>query len=316
MAQAEWIAINQADNSLQIQRLALEEEEFKIRMRETSREAVALSFTTDRHTWPENIEAFDFPYLVSTFRDEDEQTELVIHFVLPVGFFSQKTSEEATTLEIELGCALHNLAWQEVDKDIARQQVQPATDPATGVLGSCRFTAPPDSYHVALHVRPQGTHLLGGYRFDYRLPDYSAPRLAMSDVLPAFSIREASRPSRFNREEFQVRPNPSLRFSIKQPIDLYFEIYHLTLDAEDRTRYSIEYTLAQEKQLVLGELSRKGGVVLTLRTERSGEAVSPVEVVALDVGAVDPGRYRLTVKVTDELTGAVVERARRIDLTE
>ena len=280
------------------------------------RESVGLALTTDLHTWNEDIKPFNFPYLVSTFRGSDGQTELEIHFELPIGLFSQKAGEAITTLEIELGCALHNLAWQEIDKSLVTQQVQPTADPAAEVLGSCHFTAPPASYHVALHSRPLGTSLLGGYRFDYRLPNYSAPRLAMSDVLPAFSVRAATRPSRFDRGDLHVRPNPSLRFSVEQPVHLYYEIYYLTLDAEDQTHYSIEYTFVQQKQKVLGVLDRKGGTALTVRTERRGDEVSPVEVVELDVRAVKPGRYTLTVKVTDERTGVVVERSRQIELTD
>ena len=100
---------------------------------------------------------------------------------------------------------------------------------------------------------------------------------------------------------------------------LYFELYHLTFGADDLTRYALEFTLRPlaEGQKLLGLLDRGGDeAALTITMQREGPEASPVETVEIDVSAVAPGRYALTVRATDELTGVTVEQARPVELVK
>ena len=81
-------------------------------MAEDSREAVALALTTDRHTWPEEIDPLDVPFLAAAFRGNNGQTRLEIHYALPIGHITQQTPTDTDSLKVELGIALHDTSWR------------------------------------------------------------------------------------------------------------------------------------------------------------------------------------------------------------
>ena len=130
----------------------------------------------------------------------------------------------------------------------------------------------------------------------------------LTDILPDFDIVDIGN---------LVGPNerPLLTTVVsRQPIFVYFELYHLSLDANDRTKFEVEYTLTPEKNG--GLLRRRNRNALSIRTDRSTEDPSPVEHTEIDVGKVDPGNYTLTVTITDKITGETRQRSRPLELVK
>jgi GWxTD domain-containing protein len=288
------------------------------RMVEQSREAVTLALDSDQHTWQEDIETIDMPHVVSTFRGEGGETEVEIYFALPIGKITERADAGIGTVDIEVGYALHDTAWQAVSQEAQLKRMPTSPDPSAALIDFFRFTVPPDSYHVAIHCAPSETSQLGGYKFGYQVPDYRQPALALSDVVLANYAGPADEASRFNRGDIHLSPNPFQRFSVRQPVYVYFEVYHLGLDGSDKTDYTIEYILTPltSKPKFLGLIGGGDRPSLSLRMDHSSTTPSPVEYTEIDVSNIDPGPYELTVRVTDKLTGEVRERTRPLELYE
>ncbi len=291
---------------------------FREEMVENSREFVSLGLTTDRHTWQEEVKPLEAPYVLAAFRDRDKKTRLEVHFALPIGRLTREIGSGVNTVDVEVGCALFDTEWTPVREDALVKHMPPVPDEEAAAIDFCGLTAAADSYHVAFHSRPVQTSRLGGYRFDYAMPDYSGNGLLMSDLLPASSIKPTIGPSRFNKGDLYISANPFRRFSVRQPVYLYFEVYNLTRDGDDQTRYTVEYTLTPEKERkkVLGLFGGGDQPALSLRTERTGAEASPQEHAEIDVGKVDPGNYTLTVAVKNELSGEETQRSIALELTE
>ena len=264
------------------------------------------------------MEPLEVPYLVTAFRDDDGRTRFETHFALPIGVLSEEAGPGIRTLDVEVGCALLDGAWHTVHKDSRTKRLLPVPDRDAAAIDFCQMTAPPDSYHVAFHVRPVQTKRLGGYRFDKDVTDLSGPGLKVSDMLPATAIVPAAGESRFNRGGFYVTANPFRRFSVRQPVFLYFEVYDLSFDADDHTRYTLAYALspAKDREKFLGLFGKSDQPALTLQATRSGTDATARDYAELDVSKVDPGTYTLTLRVTDEVTGRTVERTTLLELTE
>ena len=297
---------------------ALEYEELKGRMVEALREDAAQAFTTDRHTWGEDVEDLEMPYLLAAFRGENGAAEVEIHYAIPLGVATEAVGADVRHLNLETGYALHDTTWQPVRSDVETKRVPTSTDRTSAMMDFFRLQVPPGTYHLALHGQPEGTGLLGGDTLTYRVPDYTDPAFAISDVLLAYRVEPSRASGRFTRRGVGISPNPLQRFPRGTPVAFYFELYNLAQDASGRTHYQLDYTLAPEapRRKILGLFGRGDRPTLTLRTEREGDETDPVEHAEIDVESVDPGRYTLTIRVTDLHSGITREQTRAVELME
>ena len=272
--------------------------------------------TTDRHRWPERTRLMDLPYMMAAFRGEDRHTLVEIYYALPVGQLTRALKDDADTVAVEVGMTLHDLAWRRIGFVRETKSLPPSPDRAALTFNRFQVDVPPDSYHVALHGRSLQTPLLGAHTFGYRVPDFHGPGLEVSDLLLANQIIESEPSEPLTRDDLYMEVNSLGRFSVQQPVFVYFEIYNLTPTPDGRTRYSLTYTLAPLPPGGLRGLLKIGdeGAISLSTREQEGAVVSPVEYIEIDVSEVSPGSYVLMVTVEDKRTGAVVERSRLLEL--
>ena len=288
------------------------------RMVEESREAAKLGLSTDRHSWGEKVEPLDMPHFFAAFRGKGGETKVEVHYALPIGMVTQAVGTNAASVDIEVGYAVHDTAWHTITEEGMTKRFPASPDVTTAAIDFFTFSAPADTYNVSIFSHPVLTDDVGGYREAYRAPDLGAGKFAMSDLLLADDIRPAISPSRYNRQDWHVTPNPLLRFSTRQSVFVYYEIYDLPADKEGQTKFSIEYALIPDtpRRKVFGLFGRGDQAALTLLLDRSGAEASPAEYAEIDVSNVDPGEYTLVVRVTDHVTEKTVERSRKLQLFE
>jgi hypothetical protein len=105
------------------------------------------------------------------------------------------------------------------------------------------------------------------------------------------------------------------------PLALYFEVYNLSFGPDDRTQYTIEYEVEHTRP--------RGGLVGRIRGDETSETSTETtyegtsrrseEYIVVDPSEVAPeggGQMAITVHITDEHTGDVVERAIQFTLRE
>lgn len=219
------------------------------RVAEESQSSLATGMTTDRHTWPKTTTLIDVPSYAATFRGERAQTVVEVYYGLPLHELVEKTSANVAAIHVEKGLALHDTAWNEIDK-LTREAVIQRSDRAMKndeyFLDFLRLSAPPNSYHVSLHAHAREADLLSGRRFEKLvLPDYSAPHLSMSDLLLAYSIEPSTKESKFVKNGLQIVPNPTRVFAIDNRVAVYFEIYRLQQNRKGQTAFSLEYAVSR-----------------------------------------------------------------------
>lgn len=104
------------------------------------------------------------------------------------------------------------------------------------------------------------------------------------------------------------------------PLFLYFELYHLSRSAQGRTRYTVTYEASRKtRKGFLGRLfgSDTRAEVTSATAEYTGQKRRIEEYLQLDLGE-DPDRpqpTRITVRVTDNVTGEEAERTLLLTLT-
>ena len=146
-------------------------------------------------------------------------------------------------------------------------------------------------------VSPGAALKIGTHRLDsLRLLSSAPGTLELSDIKPL------SMPLGVPAEDATIYPFDTL--SHHTPLALHFEIYHLTYGADDRARYSVEYRVESADD--------PDRVPLAVQSSYTSESRRTAEHISLDLSTWDTrGPLRITVRVTDEVAGAAVERTIR-----
>jgi hypothetical protein len=143
--------------------------------------------------------------------------------------------------------------------------------------------------------------------------------LSMSDLELATAFRPyrpgSDLPLRFVKYGQAVVPVPDLRLPVATPsVSVYFELRHLALDDQGRTRFDVSYEVFQSDREILNltlggdfkreDLDRIDPLTLTFLEETTGTAPGGVVVKGADVDISSLGRgdYVLVVTVRDRLS--------------
>jgi len=151
----------------------------------------------------------------------------------------------------------------------------------------------PGPYLLGLDVDSAG--VLGRARDEARVPPFSDAVLALSSLVlvPADSVGD--------REEMLAAMPADLVYPAGRPLAAYAEIYGLRGDASGRARYRVEYTFAPLRALPQRLLGGGREVRLAFTREAPARGVVPERLV-LEAARLPPGRYRVSIAVTDLAT--------------
>ncbi len=169
--------------------------------------------------------------------------------------------------------------------DTAGTQVVQAR--GSGVLA---VTAPPGLYDLGLDVDSAGQ--VGRERTRLVLPFFSRSRLALS------SLALAPGDSLSDRERTLSAMPADLVFASGRPLAAYTEVYGLTRGADDRARYHARYTFTPIAGVVRRLVGGAASVVFEFDRDVEWRGTTPERLV-IEPGRLPPGRYRVTLSVTD-----------------
>jgi hypothetical protein len=137
------------------------------------------------------------------------------------------------------------------------------------------------------------------YTHAYEVPDYGGEALMLSDI--ALGLPERSGGWRRGDVTLALLPRDRLPSGV---FDVYYEVYNLTEGGAYRTEISIEPLRGPDPPRLAGDRSVRVSFAGESAAE-PGEALP--ELRRLDASLAD-GPYRLTVTVTDEITGQTARR--------
>lgn len=290
-------------------RFVLEEE-----MAQESAASVKIGFATDRHSWDKKVRPLDVPFTSAAFRGPNGQTMVEFYFAFPLNPIAEALPDQAGSALVERGVAVHRMDWRPVRKDretleipINRKRLRD-----DHVFSDFyRAILPPDSYFVAIHIKPLETHLLGGHaRIPFFARDFRSENLMMSDIELASLIEPATREGRLVRNGLVVVPNPSRQYKANKPVYIYFEVYNLQPDPRGIARFRIEYTVRRKggKRKLFG-LFGGGTSSISVKNDRQTTGAFSAEFLAIDAEKLGKGAVELRITVTDLHSGASVERS-------
>jgi tetratricopeptide (TPR) repeat protein len=272
-----------------------------------SREQVEEALATDRHTWREETIGLSVPGSVDAFRSEDGKTLLDVSYGIMLDEVAKGIPAGAPGVRIEVGIDVSTPQGVRRSSGLDTLNLPASGGLAGTYSGLFRSIVAPESLVIAVHVRPIGTAMLGGWRRRVMVRDFTGDGLMMSDLQ---LLLPSSREPAIEIEGVKVLQSPFDRIPRTSPLMTYVHIYNLTQDVWGKTLYTVRYLISpqgsdpgEDEDLLLEE---------TL----SGASAFEARFKALDIRTVDSGSYNLIVQVTDTKKARTVRAQRLLEVLE
>ena len=152
------------------------------------------------------------------------------------------------------------------------------------------------------------------------MTDYTGASLQLSDIRFSSSITETNETGLFVRHGLKIIPYPARMYPQSTPVYLYYEIYNLTSANSGGTAFQTQLEITPregQRHIVWRLFTALGSLVnrssddrsLLLVFEDGGTAKDTYKYTSIDTGESEPGRYTLTLTITDLNSGQKTSRS-------
>lgn len=269
----------------------------------------------------------DLPYLVSTFKGADGQTDLYVNYGVPIVEYDP--SEELININANIGTFLISGARELLVErrrslyGLRSTQVIEFSE-ANLWVDSQLMSVPPGDHEVSVEFETASGNTVAIQRRAVDVRRYDEGRMTVSDLLLAYNIQDTFDGKPVNaadlvRDGLSITPAPWSVFDNERPIYLYFEVYNLGKDSNGRTNYEMEAVLVpKDEQGRVGRffsgLFGGGNKGVSVEWPGAGIDADEGQYQILDVTNQEPGLYTLTLKVRDKISGREIERTQDLFL--
>jgi hypothetical protein len=176
-------------------------------------------------------------------------------------------------------------------------------------INSIELNPEPDSVQIAFEIMLIKDNGVSANRFNYKIRNFSIIDLELSDILLAEKVTKSDFDLAMKRGDLNILPNPLNEFTTTSDIYIYYEVYNLTLDAnnmanfEQRVTISIKDDQSGFKNVIesvtnfLGFESEEDKITLTTNYQSFNKNV-PVYF-QIDMNKYSKDDYVLTIEVED-----------------
>lgn len=252
-----------------------------------------------------------FFYDLYTFRGDGGGTTVVAAFAVPAGWLEREEENDgAVRYRFDVTLVLADTARRSVfrtdDSVVVRFPRPPAGEHL--LYTHIEVEAPPSASTLQRVIMSDATTPGIGqlYGSPFPIPDYGGDALMLSDVALAQPIAEAG--WKRERVSLALLPTSQLPGSL---FDVYYEIYNLP----HGHWYTTEISVERVDESGTRRIGEDPVSIRFTRESTAGPDASLQELRRLDT-LLPEGRYRLTVRVTDEHTDRSVTRSRLFQVHE
>lgn len=248
---------------------------------------------------------------MAQFKGEAGKTRVRLWVAVPTDI----STRQAAKLRGTRGVFVFDDVWRRLHRGVetgsSAAQVISSADSTHAVLDEATVLLDPGKYHVCQEFVHRGTEDVAMFRKPLKVRSFAGDALMLSDVLLFQHGGDDGVPR---------VPNVLRTFSAGERIGLYCEIYNLKIGPDGITQYRVESALAPLPQEPggLGKIAAGLGrllgfddpdrTVVATTLEYTGTAADDRLETVLHLPELEPGEYRLTVRVTDVRAGRTAEQ--------
>ncbi len=263
-----------------------------------------------------------FYYDHADFRGRDGKTRLEVYYGIPTANLS-KTQDKDTAF-VSTGCtaALFDSASGE-----ARQEREESVYRASGGLSGRQgdfipnqltLEVEPGTYDLRVQVKDLISGRSGTYRKRLEVEDYRGSVLRVSDLELGWTISIQGGMEKYRKGNLYVLPMTTKTYRQSQNPFIYYEVYNLSRDSQNKARFRLDYTVqsAPEKGEGMGRFiaglgrmfAGEGTPEVSVSSEQARMETDLREYFELNLQKVKAGVNRMRLKVTDLNSGQSVEK--------
>jgi GWxTD domain-containing protein len=279
------------------------------------------------YDFPFGFAPLEFYYDVATFRGSNGRTRLEVYFGVPTEHLERAKLKDGRTIHaVERTLTIRGGPQDQAFRKNAvggYEALEGRPDRTLVELAS--LDVPAGYYRLNVEVLDRASGKWGIYSQDIQIPEIPES-LAISDLGLAWSVSASPTDPRFRKHIEGLDPNmdvwviplPSRSYAKGRPFNIYYELYGLTRDEFGQTRYRVNYTVDQQIQKASGVFGALGTMFRRAMSDRepqvsigydaTGETVDEPVYLEIDTKELKPGYNRVTVVVTDEVSGQVAKR--------
>ncbi len=269
----------------------------------------------ERYEFPHGGRPLELPHVIAQFRDLQklDSTRLEIYYGI-----ADSTLSTRAAVSLRRGLFFFDEDWNEVRQWRGERRFT-ATD-SIFLLDRWPVRMKPGAYRISLEVLDPASGRSGVAREKISVENFYGPPLSLSSIVLARADSSTPQLALYRENGIHLVPVLAQEFFAGEPLYIYYEIYHLALDANGRSNYRLDYTMSPEtadKSLVSRAIVRFGKIFGLNRQrpttgssfETSGDRDTEKLYQGLEILGQPAGRYHLTIRVTDRVSGQAAERA-------
>ena len=265
----------------------------------------------------------EYYYMPRQFKGRRGKTDLEVFIAVPYPQLSFNRDGEYAFSEVEWRQVLKYGSWKTADSSqihrTYRIRASQIDNERLSVADRMSLSAYPDSFLFSISIRDTISNHIGIDTHSIRLRDFYTGQVEISDLVLARRIESPPDPGKKERKDLTIISNLDNRYFVGEPIWLYFEIYNLRKDDQERTSYTLKQTIREKKGggLLAGIKGAIGGDKLqetSISFLGSGVYSDENRILTIDVSKLEPAEYTVSIDITDEISGLTATVAEDIVL--
>lgn len=218
--------------------------------------------------------------------------------------------------------ALYDSSWREVKKiDRETKEMIPISYKDSWQSGTIvdknSFFLPPGRYYYEFQITDHAANKRCLYWDTVEVVSYNQNYLMMSDVLLSDLIEASDRTAQFRKGNLVYRPHMFTHYTPGSVLGIYFEIYNLFLNSDDRSDFQLTWKFNQTKKSgnFFTRIFKRQSPGLTSSVTYNGEERDDHIYFNIDLSGQPEGKYQLNIDIKDNLSGNIAADSVEIFIT-
>ncbi len=258
---------------------------------------------------------FDFGYSLVSFRGDNGKSLIEVYHAVPINALTPKREKDYMVATLNGGIFFFDEKWYEVNKKVSKEKINLSLNLKSEmnyyIIGQNQLEIDPGEYNFAIEFQEEVSKNTGTYRDIIYIDSYPFGEFKVSDILLASNILPGDEDSKYTKNGLKIIPNPARLFYKNQLMHIYFEIYNLMINPEQKTKFLVEYKVSAEsedKKPIMSKIISNLGKLVGVKEGRQDitasyeyEGVNPTENInlSIDMSATKFGIYELSITITD-----------------